>query len=72
MVDLGAAWAEHCELFCTASIFFGIAHLPDACGLLVQALWSPLASRDWPSFLHRLKAQLPHLDARNMNYRQLE
>ncbi len=39
---------------------------------MAEVLWSPPAARNWPSFLQRLKAQLPHLDARGLNYRQLE
>ena len=38
---------------------------------LAEAVWSPPAARDWPSFLGRLRAQLPHLDARALNYRPL-
>lgn len=44
--------------------------LPRLCAL-AETVWSPAASRDWGSFLHRLKAQLPHLDSRSLNYRPL-
>ena len=39
---------------------------------MAEVLWSPPGARHWASFLQRLKAQLPHLDARGLNYRQLE
>ena len=32
----------------------------------LRPVWSPPQLRDWGSFLHRLKEQLPHLDARNL------
>ncbi len=38
---------------------------------LAETVWSPPQLRDWGSFLHRLKEQLPHLDARNLTYRPL-
>ncbi|EIE27605.1 glycoside hydrolase [Coccomyxa subellipsoidea C-169] len=38
---------------------------------LAEAVWSPPESRDWGSYLHRLKAHLPLLDARSFNYRPL-
>jgi hexosaminidase len=44
--------------------------LPRLCAL-AEAVWSPPSSRDWASFLYRLKSQLPHLDARSLNYRPL-
>ena len=39
---------------------------------LAEAVWSPPETRDWGSYLYRLKAQLPLLDARSFNYRPLE
>jgi hexosaminidase len=38
---------------------------------LAEAVWSPPEARDWGSYLHRLKAHLPLLDARSFNYRPL-
>ncbi|BDA48591.1 beta-hexosaminidase [Coccomyxa sp. Obi] len=38
---------------------------------LAEAVWSPPETRDWGSYLYRLKAQLPLLDARSFNYRPL-
>ena len=44
--------------------------LPRLCAMS-EALWSANQDRNWPSFLARLKAQLPHLDARGFQYRPL-
>jgi len=44
---------------------------PRGCAL-AELAWSPKESRNWPSFLERLKGDLLRLDAEGMNYRKLD
>ena len=45
--------------------------LPRLCAMS-EALWSAPCDRNWQNFLVRLKQNLPHLEARGVNYRPLD